>query len=62
MGLSDAELESIQVRLDAATAKWPPSAAALHELIELAREDLPALLTEVRALRQSVAEETIAGG
>jgi hypothetical protein len=39
------------VRLDAATAIWPPSPAALQELTELALEDLPALLAEVRELR-----------
>jgi hypothetical protein len=53
VALSDVELESIQIRLEAATATWPPSPAAARELIELAREDLPALLAEVRELRRS---------
>ncbi|MEA2661583.1 MAG: hypothetical protein QOH08_1155 [Chloroflexota bacterium] len=52
MSLSDAQLESIEVRFDAATFKWPPSGAAMRELMQLALEDLPALLAEVRACRQ----------
>jgi hypothetical protein len=61
MGLTDAEIESIQIRLDAATATWPPSAAALQELIQLAREDLPALLSEVREARAHWSESGRAG-
>jgi hypothetical protein len=52
VSLSDAELESIQIRLDAATVTWPPSPAAIRDLLDLARQDLPALLAEVRDLRQ----------
>jgi len=53
MALSDAEIESIQIRLDAATAIWPPSGASLQELVQLAREDLPAVLADLRELRAS---------
>lgn len=57
MALSDRELESIQIRLDAALARWPPTPAALRELVALAREDLPVVLADLRQTRRGVAEE-----
>ena len=48
MTLSDREIESIQIRLDAAVSPWPPTPAALRELVSLAREDLPMVLAQLR--------------
>lgn len=54
--LSDRELESIQIRLDAALSRWPPTPAALRELVALAREDLPVVLADLRERRRHDAE------
>ncbi|HEX9494658.1 MAG TPA: hypothetical protein VGA38_02745 [Candidatus Limnocylindria bacterium] len=51
VALSDRELGSIQIRLDAALSRWPPTPAALRELVALAREDLPLVLADLRQCR-----------